>query len=318
MLCFFIHAQFSLINSMLYVSKKPRYIKYRGLNNPELFFFAVHSYEFIQICISCFCFRFVLSKQSCCFFRILTLQENCNELLRSGSPCSSPYPVSLESRANFLSAAGLKRKLCQYPALNCQFFFCLSFCHTLLDTMVDTWSVCNDQRRSRISFCFSDCFNSLVEVSTHRDLCYVYIAIAHCDGSHIFLLGFFTASCELSDCTCRCRFRGLSACVGVNLCIEYHNVDVTSACENMVNTTESDIVSPSVTTEDPLGFLGQIIFLSKDFFCCVTSACFQSCDQFVCCCTVSCSNSRMYPAIPDQLLLLLRLYLLLQQLQLLL
>ena len=25
--------------------------------------------------------------------------------------------------------------------LNCQFFFCLSFCHTFLDTMVDTWSV---------------------------------------------------------------------------------------------------------------------------------------------------------------------------------
>ena len=58
----------------------------------------------------------------------------------------------------------------------------------------------------------------------------------------------------------------------------------------MVNTTESDIISPSVTTEDPLGFLGQIIFLSKDFFSSVTSACFQSSDELVCCCTVCCSN----------------------------
>ena len=45
----------------------------------------------------------------------------------------------------------------------------------------------------------------------------------------------------------------------------------------MVNAAETDIVSPSVTTEDPLGFLSQEIFLSKDFFCFVASACFQSC-----------------------------------------
>ena len=43
--------------------------------------------------------------------------------------------------------------------------------------------------------------------------------------------------------------------------------------------------------EDPLGFLGQIVFLSKDLFSSVASTCFQSCDQFVCCCTVGCSNS---------------------------
>ena len=157
--------------------------------------------------------------------------------------------------------------------------------------MVDTWSISNDQGWPRISFCFSNCFNSLVEVSTHGDLCYVYISIAHCDGSHIFLLSLFTTSCELCDSTCWCRFRRLSTCVGVNFCIEYHYVDVTSTCKNMVNTTEADIVSPSVTTEDPLGFLGQIVFLSKDLFSSVASTCFQSCDQFVCCCTVGCSNS---------------------------
>ena len=138
----------------------------------------------------------------------------------------------------------------------------------------------------RISLCLCNCFDSLVEVSSHRYLSNIYITIAHCDRSHIFLLGLFTASCELCDRTCRCRLGRLSACVGVNLCIEYHNVDVTSACENMVNTTESDIVSPSVTTEDPLGFLSKEVFLCKNVFCLVASASLKSCNQFLCCCTV--------------------------------
>ena len=48
-------------------------------------------------------------------------------------------------------------------------------------------------------------------------------------------------------------------CIRDSFCIEYHYVDVFSTCKYVINTTESDIVSPSVTTEDPLGFLGQII-----------------------------------------------------------
>ena len=117
---------------------------------------------------------------------------------------------------------------------------------------------------------------------THGDLGNVYITIAHSDGSHIFLLSLFTACSELSDSTCWCRLRRLSACIGINLCIEYHNVDVTSTCENMVNTAESDIISPSVTTEDPLGFLSKEVFLSEDFFRFVASACFKSCNKFIC------------------------------------
>ena len=49
----------------------------------------------------------------------------------------------------------------------------------------------------------------------------------------------------------------------------------------MVNTAESDIVSPSVTTEDPLGLLSQEVFVLQDILCLVASACFQSCYQLV-------------------------------------
>ena len=156
--------------------------------------------------------------------------------------------------------------------------FCLSFAHTNLDTMVDTWSISDNQGRSRICFCFCKSFDTLIVISTHCDLCNIYIAVAHCDRSQVFLLHFFSACCELCNCSGRCSLGGLSASVGVNFCIEYHYVDILSACQNMVNAAASDIVCPSVTTEDPLGFLSQEIFLSKDFFGSVTSASFQSCN----------------------------------------
>ena len=57
-------------------------------------------------------------------------------------------------------------------------------------------------------------------------------------------------------------------------CIEYHYINILAACQYMVNAAEANVVCPSVTTKDPLGFLSQEIFLSKDFFGSVTSACF--------------------------------------------
>ena len=121
---------------------------------------------------------------------------------------------------------------------------------------------------------------------------YIYIAIGHSDRRHIFLLGLFTTSCELSDCSGSGSFTCLSTGVGVNLSIEYHDIDIFARSKNMVNTTKSDIVSPSVTTEDPLGFLSQEIFLSKDFFCFVASASFKSSNKFVCSSAVCSTHSK--------------------------
>ena len=139
--------------------------------------------------------------------------------------------------------------------------------------MVDTWSISNDQRRSRICFSLSDCFHTLIHISTHCDLCYIHITIAHCDGSKVFLLNIFTTCCELGNCTDVCRFGRLSTCIGIYLSIKYHYVDIFATCKDMIYATESDIVSPSVTTEYPLGFLSKEVFLSKDFLSFVTTAC---------------------------------------------
>src|SRR5699024_5633893 len=114
-----------------------------------------------------------------------------------------------------------------------------------------------------------------------------------CHSRKVFLLRLFTACCELCCSTCLRSLGGLSACIGVNLCIEYHDVDVLAACKYVVNTAESDIVSPSVTTEYPLGFLSEEVFILQkfSFLCTVASAFLQSCYEIVCSCSVSSATS---------------------------
>ena len=54
----------------------------------------------------------------------------------------------------------------------------------------------------------------------------------------------------------------------------------------MVNTAVTDIVSPSVTTEYPLGLLGQELLLLKDLLSCIGAVSFESCYQSIRSCAV--------------------------------
>ena len=58
----------------------------------------------------------------------------------------------------------------------------------------------------------------------------------------------------------------------------------------MVNTAVADIVSPSVTTEYPLGLLGKELLLLKDNLSCIGAVSFKSCYQSIGCCTVLCAD----------------------------
>ena len=158
--------------------------------------------------------------------------------------------------------------------------------------MVDTWCISNDQGWSRISLSLSDCFNGLVEVSTHCDLSYIDISICHSHSCKVFLLCLFSTCCELCCSTGLCSLGGLSTCIRINLCIKYHDIDILLACKHMVNTAVSDIVSPSVSSEDPLGLLSQEIFVLQNIclILAVTVTCFQSSNQLVCSCSVCSSH----------------------------
>ena len=123
--------------------------------------------------------------------------------------------------------------------------------HTGLDAVVDTRCICDDEGRSFVSFSFFKSSYGLLGVSTHSDLSYINIAVSHSDLSEVFLLDFLTCCCELGNCSDRCSLGGLSAGVGVNFGIEYHDVYVFAGSEYVVNAAVTDIICPAVSAEDP-------------------------------------------------------------------
>ena len=147
--------------------------------------------------------------------------------------------------------------------------------------MVDTGSVSDDQGRSRICLSLCDSLYTLIHVSTHRNLSYIYIAVGHGDASQVFLLGLFSAGSKLCDCSLRSSLGGLPAGVGVYLGVEYHDVDILAGSDYVIQSAETDVVSPSVSTEYPLRLLSQEVFLLQDILGGVTSACLKSSNQLV-------------------------------------
>ena len=146
--------------------------------------------------------------------------------------------------------------------------------------MVDTWSVCNNQGWSRISLCLGNCLNSLSHISAHTNLCNIHIAIAG-NACKVFLLNVLAACSELCNSTCLGSLGGLAACVGVNLGIVYHDVDVLAGCQHVVYAAETDIVSPSVTAEYPLGLLSQEIFILNNVSADIAVNAVQNCNQLI-------------------------------------
>ncbi|CDD35973.1 unknown [Roseburia sp. CAG:309] len=179
----------------------------------------------------------------------------------------------------------------------------LAMVHTTLsDTVEFARSVTNDQRWSVVSFCFCNRFYSLSRVCTKSDLCYVYVTIAHSDLSKTLLTDFFSGSSKLTNFTDVRSFRCLTTCIGVHLCIEYHYVYVLTGCKYVIQTTKSDVVSPTVTTEDPYGLLSKVLFLIKDFLGKLTASgssffdlsnhCF--CSSSICFCIIFCLKVFIY------------------------
>ena len=155
----------------------------------------------------------------------------------------------------------------------CFLHLILAVVHTTLYTVQLTWSVTDDQRRSVVSLSLSDNLDSLSHVCTESDLCYIYITVAHSDLCKALLANFLTRSCELANLTDVGSLGSLTTCIGVHLGIEYHNVYVLTGSKYVIQTAESDIVCPTVTTEDPYGLLSEVIFLLNCSLCIRASGC---------------------------------------------
>ena len=132
--------------------------------------------------------------------------------------------------------------------------------------MVDARCVSDDDGRSVVSFSFLNSLEELSLICAHCDLRDIDVAVAHCHHAEVLLLGPLACCRELCDRAGRCRLGSLTACVGVDFCVEYQDVDIRAGCDDMVETAVADIVRPTVAAEDPDGFLDQMSLICKSVF----------------------------------------------------
>ena len=137
--------------------------------------------------------------------------------------------------------------------------------------MVDTWSISNDERWSVVSLSFLESLESLSLVSSHCNLSYIYIAVSCSNHTKILLANALTRSSELSDSTEWCCLRRLTTSIRINLSIDYEDVNVFARSNHMVETSVADVVRSTVTTDDPLAALNEVILVSENLLASVTT-----------------------------------------------
>ena len=109
-----------------------------------LFCLAVQSNQLLEICISLFCLFLIECEQFCSLFRIGAFQRIVTNL--SVKECLVICSFrSLGIQCELVLSSRIEAEVVPVSALNSQFFLCLSFAHTFLDTVVDTRSIRDDQ-----------------------------------------------------------------------------------------------------------------------------------------------------------------------------
>src|SRR5690606_35941429 len=96
-------------------------------------------------------------------------------------------------------------------------------------------------------------------------LSYVYITVSGSNHTQVFLANAFTGSGKLSHSTYGSRFRRLSACVRIYFCIENQDVHILARGNYVVESTETNIIRPTVATNDPLRLFYQILCQTGNF-----------------------------------------------------
>ena len=134
-----------------------------------------------------------------------------------------------------------------------------------LQTVVDTRSVSNDDRRAVPCLGLADGLQALCVVGAHGDLCHIHISVGGGDHAQVFLADALALGGKLCDGAERCGLRCLAAGVGVHLGVEHKDVDVLTRCDDVVETAVADVVGCAVATDDPLRALHQIVVEGLQF-----------------------------------------------------
>ncbi|GAE16237.1 hypothetical protein JCM6292_2639 [Bacteroides pyogenes JCM 6292] len=115
-------------------------------------------------------------------------------------------------------------------------FFFLALTHTGFQSVADTRSVSDDERRTRICFGFADGFQCLSLIGAHCNLCYVYIAVSSCHQTEIFFAYTLAGCGKFRNGAHRSCLRRLTARIGINLCVENKDVHIFAGSDYVVET----------------------------------------------------------------------------------
>ena len=118
--------------------------------------------------------------------------------------------------------------------------------------MVDTWSIGDDERWTWVCFSLADSLEGLCLVGTHGDLGNIYVTVSRCHQTEILLTDTLALCSKLCNGTEWSRFRALTACIRVNLSIEYEDIYIFARSDNVVETAVTDVVRSTITTDNPL------------------------------------------------------------------
>ena len=142
---------------------------------------------------------------------------------------------------------------------NCSLFFGLRFTHTGFKTVVDTRGISDDKRRTRISLSFAHSLKALSLVGTHSYLCNIYIAISSSNHTKVFFTNTFSGSGEFSNSTDRGSFRSLTTGIRIYFRIENEDIYILTGSDDMVETTITDIIRGTITTDNPLRTFYEVV-----------------------------------------------------------
>ena len=109
------------------------------------------------------------------------------------------------------------------------------------------------------SLSLAECLQTLALVSTHSHLCYIYVAVGSLHETQVLLAHALAVGSKLSDGTDGRCLGSLTAGVGVNLGVDDEDVDILTRTDDMVQTTVTDVVGSTVTTDDPLAALHEVV-----------------------------------------------------------
>ncbi len=147
--------------------------------------------------------------------------------------------------------------------------------------MIDTRGISDYERRPVVGFSFAEGFERLCLIGSHGHLSHVNITIS--GGNHTqILFAYALAGCRKfgNGTQWRC-FGRLASGIGIDFGIQHQDVDVLARGNHVIQTTVTNVVCSSVTTNNPLAAFNQVFAQAADLLAVVAIAVFHCSNDLI-------------------------------------